>query len=185
MALRRGTPPSDKPDRDSQFSEYYAARGASLRASAYLLCGDWHLAGDLTQTALTKLYLTWHRVRADGAVDAYARQIIFRAFVDDRRRPWRRERVTDLQAAGYDMAVPPTEVEDRVVLLDALAQVPPRQRATLVLRFWEDLSVEDTADVLGCTPGTVKSQCARGLQTLRSLLDGALEGITEDAGSMR
>jgi RNA polymerase sigma-70 factor (sigma-E family) len=155
-------------DRDVAFAEYFAARSDAMRATAYLLCGDWHRAEDLVQTAFTKLYLAWHRVSRHEVLDAYVRQMLIRTFLDDRRRGWwRRERVTDAPA---DRAQPAQEPENRLVLLRALADVPPRQRAVLILRYWEDLSVEETAAILRCSSGTVKSQAARGLQTLRGLL---------------
>lgn len=156
-------------DRDAAFAEYFAARSDSLRGTAYLLCGDWHRAEDLVQATFTKLYLAWHRIARHEVMDAYARQTLVRTFVSELRRGWfRKERVTEYSAdsavvgAGF--------VEDRLVLLAALARVPPRQRAVLVLRYWEDLSVQDTARSLNCSTGTVKSQAARGLQTLRGLI---------------
>ncbi len=159
--------------RDTEFTEYYAARGTAMRATAYLMCGDWHLAEDLVQTAFTKLYLAWHRVERHGQLDRYVRQIVTRSFLDDRRRPWRRERPTDRagEVAGVaDRPVADPAVEDRMVLAEALAGLPSRQRATLVLRFWEDLSVDETAQLLGVSPGTVKSQTAHGLERLRDRL---------------
>jgi RNA polymerase sigma-70 factor (sigma-E family) len=158
-------------DRDSAFAEYFAARSDAMRRTAYLLCGDWHRAEDLVQTAFTKLYLAWNRVSRHEVLDGYLRKTLVRTFLDQRRRGWwYRERVTDApveRSAGTDQAAAP---EDRLVLLQALTQVPPRQRAVLVLRYWEDMSIEDTAALLGCSPGTVKSQAAKGLQALRGLL---------------
>jgi RNA polymerase sigma-70 factor (sigma-E family) len=158
-------------DRDGAFANYFAARAGAMRTTAYLLCGDWHRADDLVQAAFTKLYLAWNRVSRHEVLDAYVRRMVVTAFVDERRRAfWRRERLTEPPDTG---AAPQAPVEDRVVLIRALADVPPRQRAVLVLRFWEDLSVEETAALLRCSPGTVKSQAARGLATLRTLLDRA------------
>lgn len=159
-------------DRDRDFSDYYRARGASMRATAYLLCADWYLAEDLVQTAFTKLYLIWRRVSQYEALDAYLRQTVFRTFIDYKRRPWRRERATDVTSAVFERAETwDNPVDERLLLVRALDKLPPRQRAVLVLRFWEDLSVCETAEVLGCTSGTVKSQSAKGLRTLRGLLD--------------
>jgi RNA polymerase sigma-70 factor (sigma-E family) len=155
-------------DRDAAFAEYFAARSDTMRGTAYLLCGDWHRAEDLVQTAFTKLYLAWNRVSRHEVLDAYVRQTLVRTFLDERRRGWwRRERSTDVPA---DRSLPPDAPENRLVLLEALAAVPPRQRAVLILRYWEDLSVEATAAILGCSPGTVKSQAAKGLNHLRNLL---------------
>ncbi|WP_420119526.1 SigE family RNA polymerase sigma factor [Micromonospora sp.] len=161
-------------DRDTAFAAYFAARSEAMRGTAYLLCGDWHRAEDLVQTAFTKLYLVWNRVSRHEVLDAYVRQILVRTFLDERRRGWwRRERVGGEQT---DRPAPPDSPENRLVLLQALAAVPPRQRAVLVLRYWEDQSVDEAAAVLGCSTGTVKSQSARGLETLRGLLSPTLSG---------
>ncbi|MGC5032846.1 SigE family RNA polymerase sigma factor [Micromonospora sp. DT229] len=161
-------------DRDTAFAEYFAARSTAMRSTAYLLCGDWHRAEDLVQTAFTKLYLAWHRVSRHEVLDAYLRQIIVRTFLDERRRGWwRREQV---DGAHSERAGPTEAPENRLVLLQALAAVPPRQRAVLVLRYWEDLPVDEVANLLRCSPGTVKSQAARGLDTLRGLLSPTYSG---------
>ncbi|SDC92370.1 SigE family RNA polymerase sigma factor [Actinokineospora iranica] len=156
-------------DRDQRFAEYFAARSEAMRGTAYLLCGDWHRAEDLVQTAFIKLYRVWNRISGHDRLDAYTRQILVRAFIDETRTGFfRREEVTDEPtdlAAGQ-----PGSPEDRLVLLRALARVPARQRAALVLRYWEDLSLEQTAQALGCSTGTVKSQTSRGLAHLRELL---------------
>jgi RNA polymerase sigma-70 factor (sigma-E family) len=155
-------------DRDGAFAEYFAARSGAMRATAYLLCGDWHRAEDLVQAAFTKLYVNWHRVGRHDALDPYVRRIVIRTFIDDGRRGWwRRERP---QETPVDGPLPEASADDRVDLVRALAAVPPRQRAVLVLRYWEDMSVEDVAAALHCSPGTVKSQAARGLDALRSLI---------------
>jgi RNA polymerase sigma-70 factor (sigma-E family) len=156
-------------DRDSAFAAYFAARSQAMRGTAYLLCGDWHRAEDLVQTAFTKLYLAWNRVARHDVLDGYTRQTLVRTFLDERRRGWfHRESVADAPAEQHWQ--PAGSTEDRLVLLDALTAVPPRQRAVLVLRYWEDLSVEQTAEILRCSTGTVKSQAARGLQALRQAL---------------
>lgn len=157
--------------RDEEFAAYDAARGGALRNTAYLLCGDWHLAHDLTQTALTKLYLAWSRVHQRDGLDGYARKVLVRVFLDERRRPWRRERASAPGAAVFDRPVHDPAVAERLAVRAALAQVPARQRAALVLRYWLDLSVEQAAEELGCSPGTVKSQTSRGLVTLRAALE--------------
>lgn len=156
-------------DRDRGFAEYFGARADAMRGTAYLLCGDWHRAEDLVQSAFVKLYRAWNRIGGHHALDAYTRQILVRTFLDENRRGFfYRERVTE---TSPDLAAPQGgSTEDRLVLLSALTKVPARQRAALVLRYWEDLSVEDTAQALRCSPGTVKSQASRGLQTLRGLI---------------
>ncbi|MGC4810154.1 SigE family RNA polymerase sigma factor [Micromonospora sp. DT228] len=162
-------------DRDEAFAEYFAARAAAMRATAYLLCGDWHRAEDLVQTTFVKLYRVWHRISRHEVLDSYVRQILIRTFLDERRRGWwRRERVGSEDA---EQAAVPDSPESRLVLLEALARVAPRQRAVLVLRYWEDQSIEDVAALLECSPGTVKSQAARGLDTLRGLLAPTYSGI--------
>jgi RNA polymerase sigma-70 factor (sigma-E family) len=162
---------------DSEFSEFFAGHAHALRGTAYLLCGDWHRAEDITQVALTKLYLAWPKLAAHDKLDGYARQIVVRTFLAENRRLWRRrEHLTD------DLPEPGTPAEDvagRVAMAQALAGVPPRQRAVLVLRYWHDLSVEETAAALGCSTGTVKSQAARGLATVRQRIGSptdAMEG---------
>lgn len=155
-------------DRDAAFAEYFAARSGAMRGTAFLLCGDWHRAEDLVQTAFTKLYTHWHRVARHEALDPYVRQVLIRTFIDDGRRGWwRRERP---QETPVEQVAAQASADDRLVLMQALAGVPPRQRAVLVLRYWEDMSVEETAVALSCSTGTVKSQAARGLDALRTLL---------------
>jgi RNA polymerase sigma-70 factor (sigma-E family) len=161
-------------DRDAALAEYFAARSDAMRDTAYLLCGDWHRAEDLVQTAFTKLYLVWNRVSRHEVLDAYVRQILIRAFLDERRRGWWRERVG---GDDTEQPTPPDSPENRLMMLQALAVVPPSQRAVLVLRYWEDQSIEETAALLRCSPGTVKSQAFRGLDTLRDLLSSTHSGI--------
>ena len=158
------------------YREYVSGRLDRLRRTAYLLCGDWHTADDLVSTALVKLLKHWRRVSAMDNIDAYARRVLLRAWLDERRRPWRREHaraeLPDVPAiARYDVA-------ERMAVVALLAELPARRRAVLVLRFFCDLSVEETAEALGCTTGTVKSQTARGLDTLRTRL-GAV-GVREE-----
>lgn len=156
-------------DDETDFREYAAARMAALRRTAYLICGDWHLAEDAVSTALTKAYVAWHRIRRADSVDAYVRRMMVHAIVDERRRPWRREAPTEYPLP--DTAAAPTDaLHDRIVLRQALARMPPRRRAVLVLRFFEGLSVEETAAAMGSSTGTVKSQTARALAALRDLL---------------
>ncbi len=157
-------------EEDAQFSEYVAARRDAVRRTAYLLCGDWHAADDLTQTAFVKLYGAWHRIRDRAALDAYVRSCLVRATIDASRRPWRRERPVDAvptRPAPVDIA---SAVTDRELVRAALAAVPPRQRAVLVLRYFDGLDVAGAAAALGCAEGTVKSQTARGLAALRAAL---------------
>lgn len=161
---------------EDAFRAFALSRRPALRRTAYLLCGEWHQADDLVQAALVKLYVAWPRVRADGPPDAYAHRVLVRCYLDERRRPWRRESPVD--TLDRDEASQPPE-ESLLDLRSGLDRLPRRQRATLLLRFWLDLSVAQTADALGCSEGTVKSQTARALTTLRQLLrDPAL--MTEE-----
>ncbi len=152
--------------RDTDFTAYVAARQAHLQRVAYAVCGDWDRAEDLLQTALTKLYVAWPRVRRDGREEAYVRQIIVRANLDEVRRPrWRRER-TGLD--GLDRAAPQPDVDTRDELFAALQALPEMQRSVVVLRYWLGLSVAETAADLGISEGTVKSHAHRVLSRLRS-----------------
>jgi RNA polymerase sigma-70 factor (sigma-E family) len=148
-----------------EFAAYYGARYRSLRRTAYLLSGSWHDAEDLTQAAFVKLYLAWWRVRPDGA-DGYSRRVLVNEFLAGRRRI--RERpVPDLPDLPATAAGSP---DDRLDLAAVLRTMPARQRAAVVLRYWEGLSVAQTASLLGLAEGTVKSQSSRGLATLRAHL---------------
>ncbi|RKT84689.1 RNA polymerase sigma-70 factor, sigma-E family [Saccharopolyspora antimicrobica] len=161
-------------EQERAFREFAGERALWLRRSAYLLCGDWHLAEDLVQNTLLKLYRAWRRVDL-STVDSYARRALLRVWLDERRRPWRRAERNDADppetgdAAG-DPAVLGQRAWRRDAVLRALAEVPPRQRAVLVLRYWEDLPTAEVAAALGCSEGTVKSQASRGLQNLRAAI---------------
>jgi RNA polymerase sigma-70 factor (sigma-E family) len=155
------------------YREYVGGRLDQLRRTAYLLCGDWHMADDLVSTALVKLYRHWHRVSTVDNLDAYLRRVLLRAWLDERRRPWRREH-TYAQLPDVPDPADPSRVADRIAVLGLLAELTPRRRAVLVLRYFCDLSVEETAELLGCSTGTVKSQTARALTALR----GKLVGVT-------
>ena len=162
----------------AEFEAFVSARAAALRRTAYLLCGDWHQAEDVVQIALTKLYLAWRRVEKRDGIDGYARQIVVRCALDERRRGWRRERPTDTVP---ELPVPDGGSDDRELLLAALATVPQQQRAVLVLRYWEDVSIAETARILGISEGAVKSASSRGLDNLRrSLPELTLNGSEED-----
>jgi RNA polymerase sigma-70 factor (sigma-E family) len=159
---------SRRTDNDEAYVEYVAARRRHLLATAYLLCGDWHRAEDLVQTALTKLYQAWPRIQRKGRAEAYVRTVLLRTGIDAKRRAWNREstveRLPELPAPD------PGGVEERDEIVTLLAELPTRQRATVVLRFWLDLSVEETARELGVSAGTVKSQTAKALASLRDQL---------------
>jgi RNA polymerase sigma-70 factor (sigma-E family) len=156
--------------RDQGFRAFYLARGTRLRGTAYLLCGDWHLAEDLVQATFTKLYLAWPRIYRYEHLDQYAHRTLLNTFFSERRRSWRREDPVHELPATPDTTAATGGTEDRLVLIGALADLPDRQRATLVLRFFEDMSVEQTADLLGISNGAVKTHTSRALATLRTRL---------------
>lgn len=155
--------------RDVDFSAWMAARQGSLLRTAYLLTGDRHNAEDLVQTALAKTYLAWDRVHDREHIDAYARRILINEHHSNWRRPWRRrEHVTDTLP---ERPLHDTEYDgQRDVLWAYVQSLPPRQRAVIVLRYYEQLSEAEIADVLGISTGTVKSQASRALAHLRAQL---------------
>lgn len=155
--------------RDADYLAYVEPRLAWLRRIAYLLCQDWHSADDLVQATVTRLFAHWPRVARMDNMDAYTRTILVRVFLSERRTPWFRR----VHLPGFDIEGA-TPVPDQDAVLDvrtALNTLPPRQRATMVLRFYCDLDVEQVADLLGCSTGTVKSQTSKGLAALRQRLD--------------
>jgi len=154
------------PSRDAEFSAYMAARQPSLMRTAYLLTGDRHTAEDLVQTALAKLYLSWDKVQQRDSVDAYVRRILVNENNSLWRRGWKkREHATD--------KIPDAEHLDtyddgqRGALWEIVQTLPKKARAVVVLRYYEQLSEAETADALGISVGTVKSQASRALTTLR------------------
>lgn len=158
--------------RDEEFREFMRTRASPLHQSAYLLCGDWHLAHDLVQDTFVKAYQHWPRVRRAASPDAYVRRIL----LNEVRERWRRRKRTAPVARFADMPEPSVpdaaeEIARRAGLLQALLALPLRQRATIVLRYLEGMSERETAAALGCSAGTVKSQSARALATLRTFLD--------------
>ncbi len=153
---------------EQEYVEYVTARLPTLRRLGYLLCGDEHGTDDLVQQTITALYVHWRPASAADSIDAYVRQMLVRAFLDEKRRPWSRVRLTE--APPERPRQPDADAEDRIVLRAALRQVPRKQRAVLVLRFLCDLSVAEVAVLLHCTEGTVKSQTSHGLAALRRLL---------------
>jgi RNA polymerase sigma-70 factor (sigma-E family) len=157
--------------RDAAFSEYVAAKGPWLRKVAFLLCQDWHRADDLVQNSIIKLYVHWPQAEKIGNLDAYARKIVVNGFLAEQRSPWWRRVVLHREQYAGSVDASIAHVETSLDLSEALAELPARQRATVVLRYFCDLSVEETATVLSCSPGTVKSQTSRGLDTLRRVLD--------------
>jgi RNA polymerase sigma-70 factor (sigma-E family) len=159
---------------EDEFREFVAARSGALLRTAYLLAGDWATAEDLLQTALTKTYLAWKRLGEIEAVEPYTRRVLVNTATSWWRRRWHGERPTEVipERPGPDRH---EEAVERDALWQYVRALPPRQRAVLVLRFYEDLSEAQTADLLDISVGTVKSQTARALATLRQRLDA--EGL--------
>lgn len=156
---------------DEAFTAYVSAKIPWLRRLAYQLCRDWHRADDLVQTAITKLYVNWRRAARMENLDGYVRTILVHTYLAEQRTSWWRRVVPQQHPVEHEPAA--DENADTEAALDtvtALAALPPRQRAAIVLRHYCDLSIEETAAILGCSTGTIKSQTARGLATLRATL---------------
>ncbi|OYN90205.1 RNA polymerase sigma factor [Parenemella sanctibonifatiensis] len=144
-----------------------------LRRMAYLMCGDWQIAEDHTQEALIRMFVKWNRVEESGRL-AYARRVLTRIIIDESRKArHKRERTGDLEDRPANREAV-AAVADNVDLQRALASLPARQRACVVLRFVDDLSVADTASAMNTSQGTVKSQTAKALEHLRSVLSPSL-----------
>jgi RNA polymerase sigma-70 factor (sigma-E family) len=154
---------------ETQFRDFVSARSAALMRTAYLLAGDWATAEDLLQTALTKTYVAWRRLGEIEAAEPYARRVLINTATSWWRRRWNGERPTAVlpERAYIDRF---DEHLERDALWRHVQTLPARQRAVLVLRFYEDLSEAETARLLGVSVGTVKSQCSRALVSLRRRL---------------
>jgi RNA polymerase sigma-70 factor (sigma-E family) len=159
---------------EEEFREFAAAVQGHLRRSAFLLCGDWHLAEDIVQTAFVKIFRVWRRVRRVDNQLAYARQVVYRCFLDQYRKEKKQLPTVSMEGLAEPAAAASDDPFDGVVL-EVLAGLPAGARAVIVLRFWEDMSVEQTAAVLGVAQGTVKSQTSRAVGQLRERLTAALE----------
>jgi RNA polymerase sigma-70 factor (sigma-E family) len=169
-------------ERSTEFVDFTHAHRTDLLRTAALLCaGDEALAEDVVQTTLTKLYLSWARVRRADSPLAYARTCLTHVFIDESRRAHRRREKTMEDPAlslPRDAVAASADLDLRDVVLTALTTLGPRQRAVVVLRHWHDLDVAETARVLGCSTGTVKSQNARALAHLRAHLTAADHQLT-------
>jgi RNA polymerase sigma factor (sigma-70 family) len=151
-------------------------RSSALRRKAFLMCGDWSSADDLVQEVLVAMYPRWSRIVRGGRVDAYANRVLVGKLVDARRRPWRRERSFDVVPDSVDQRserVLAAVDEKDGPLVSALAAIPAAQRAVLVLRFTDDLAIEEIAQVLRIPAGTVKSRLSRGTEAVRARLDAS------------
>jgi RNA polymerase sigma-70 factor (sigma-E family) len=155
--------------RDADFAEFAATATPRLRRTAYLLCRDWHLAEDLTQLTLAKMYASWGRISRAANVEAYSRRVLLNAIFDQRKRRSDSELVVaELPDRPGDPTAPTVELH--VILMRALATLPVRDQAIVVLRHWEDQSVDTVAEILGVSASVVKMQSMRALSRLRELL---------------
>jgi RNA polymerase sigma-70 factor (sigma-E family) len=158
---------------EMEFDEFVVARSPALLRTAYLLTRDLQLAEDLLQTALTKAWFAWNRI--DGDPEPYVRRILVTSSVSWWRKRWTHETPTGFVPEPGSDAAPPVDVHD---LMQALDRLPRRQRAVVVLRYVEDRTEADTAALMGCSVGTVKSQCAKALAKLR--VDVALDAPSDE-----
>jgi RNA polymerase sigma-70 factor (sigma-E family) len=167
-------------DADAEFEQYVADSFARLCRTGFLLCGDWQRAEDAAQETLLKMHRSWARIARHEGLDAYARQTLVRTLIDEWRRPWRRrenvaEVLPEASAAPVDAT---SQIDDRAQLVRAVARLAPRQRACVVLRFYVDSSVADTAAALGCSEGNVKRLTSDGLAALRAALETTEGSLT-------
>ncbi|MEU9835303.1 SigE family RNA polymerase sigma factor [Streptosporangium sp. NPDC048047] len=168
--------------RDDEFAHFVEATRSALRRAAFQLSDDWYEADDLVQRTLMTLHRHWERLDHHEKINAYARTVMTRLLISDRRaHRWSREVLGDSVPESVPAPDPYAALGDRLMLMDALAGLGPRQRAAVVLRYWEDRSVEETARVMGSGCSTVRSQTVRGLAALRSALQAEGDGNVEDA----
>jgi RNA polymerase sigma-70 factor (sigma-E family) len=169
-AVATPTGPSHDPGDGQDFESWLAARAGSLQRTAHLLTGDVHSGQDLLQTTLAKLFRGWDRIRRVDNVDAYARK----ALVNEYRSSWRRpvRRLEQVVETVPDRPAPESPAYDdtREAVWRFVCSLPPRQRTVVVLRFYEQLTEAEIADVMGISVGTVKSQSSRAIASLRALL---------------
>jgi RNA polymerase sigma-70 factor (sigma-E family) len=149
---------------DDDFARFAEAAFPRLRRTAYLLCGNWHTAEDLAQITLARVFARWRRIVRGDNVYAYARKTLLNAYLADSKRKTHTE---VLAAALPDRPAALPGPELRLAVMEAVATLPPKARAVVILRYWEDLTIDQTAAVLGCSAGNVKSQSARALDKLR------------------
>jgi len=171
-----------KSEAEREYVDFVTHHANRLCNTAYLLCGDWKRAEDATQEALLKLYRSWPRLQRQGAIGAYARKVVVSTTLDALRRKSSTEVVGGQSyfTSETDPSNPLALLESRMLILQALAELPARQRACVVLRYFDELSVDETAQALSVTTGTVKSQTVRALDKLR--LHPALADLTDFAG---
>jgi RNA polymerase sigma-70 factor (sigma-E family) len=164
--------------KDAEFSAWMAARQPALLRTAYLLTGDHHSAEDLVQLTLAKVYLSWDKVQRREVIDGYARRIMVNENNSIWRRAWKKRELTTDQVPERVPFHDSYDEGQASVLWDFVQTLPRKQRAVIVLRYYEELSEAEIADVLGISTGTVKSQASRALATLRAAAPAA--GLTRN-----
>jgi RNA polymerase sigma-70 factor (sigma-E family) len=160
---------------EDEYRRFVTAKAGQLFKVAYFICGDWHDAQDLVQASLAKLYVAWHRIEQIEAQDAYARKVLLRTYLSQRRLKRSSELPVDVHDLGARLVQPGTDLELHLTLVAALRQLPPRNRAVVVLHYLEGHSLAATADYLGITEPAVKSLNARSLRQLRAELGDTRE----------
>lgn len=150
---------------EQSYGDFVMARRAALVREAYLLVGDAHLAEDLVQTALAKTYVAWHRVSTSRAPEAYVRRILINANISQHRRRRVAEVLTGTLPEAASEPVQPLLHSAEVI--EALMSLPPRQRAAIVLRYWDDLPESEIAELMGCSIGSVRTHTSRAMAKLR------------------
>lgn len=170
-----------KQARDEEFQSFVIGRWPRLMRTAFLLTGEQHAAEDLVQTTLEQVYVAWRRVGAADDPEAYVRRVMINAHARKHRRRLK-EFLAPKDDSGLTHELPDrgdriAQADDRSALLTALAQLPPRQREAVVLRYWEDLSESQAAEAMGCSVGAVKSNAAKGIAKLRAI-PGLAEIVT-------
>lgn len=170
-ATHSGATMTSRDERDAEFSVWMAARQPSLHRTARLLTGDHHTAEDLVATTLAKVYLSWRRIKRQESVDGYARRVLVNEHNSLWRRPWKRREVTRDRLPDGAGVTDHYDEGDGQRLWSLVQRLPRRQRAVIVLRYYEDLSEAEIAETLNISPGTVKSQASRAMRSLRAHAD--------------
>ncbi len=155
-------------EHEARFCEFVAARQHALLRTAYLLTSDHHAAEDLVQTALAKAYLSWHKLREPAAADGYVRRIMVNENNSLWRRAWKRKEVATPSVPDAEAPADRHDHGEKSALWEFVQTLPRKQRTVIVLRYYEDLSEAETAQILGISPGTVKSQASRALASMRA-----------------
>lgn len=161
-----------------EFASWAVVAAPRLRRLGFLLTGDWHTAEDLTQDTLVRIYAAWPRISRHGAPDAYATRTLVNRHRSSLRRAWNREQPFAELPDSIDPGTTSYDGDPDGALLEALSRLGPSQRAVVVLRYWDDCSVDEVADLLHLSTGTVKSQASCGLDNLRALIDRPTSGTS-------